>query len=101
MKEETLSTKVAEQAITIRYIMEQFTEQQKENVKQHEALLKSQTDFHEETKETLKYMMDKLDKALEKKAGKWVEKVIYGAAIFVITGLFSYLGTVIIKVIEK
>ena len=82
-------------------IMEQFKQSQLENKDEHQTILKSQTDFHRETRETLDDMMRKLDIALEKKAGKWVEKVIWGTVIFFLSGLFSYLGVIVIKVIEQ
>lgn len=43
---------------------------------------------------------EKLDKALEKKADKWVEKLIIWLGIFIGTSLLSYLGYLIVKVIE-
>ena len=39
----------------------------------------------------------KLDKALEKKADKWVEKFLVGFVIFILTGLCSWIGTLIYK----
>lgn len=39
----------------------------------------------------------KLDKALEKKANKWVEKFIAGFIIILLSGFCTYLGTLIYK----
>lgn len=71
-----------------------------ENKKEHRELMASQTDFHFEVKETLKELTDKLDKALEKKAGIWVEKVLIWAGVVIGGGVLAYLGKIIIKVIE-
>ena len=42
----------------------------------------------------------KIDCALEKKAGKWVEGVIKWVGICIGAGILGYLGTLIVKVIE-
>ena len=68
--EEQLSTKVAVQAKSIEYIMEQFKTTQEENQKQHGAIIKSQLEFHKETRQTLENIMEKLDGALAEKADK-------------------------------
>ena len=39
----------------------------------------------------------KLDKALEGKANKWVEKAVSGFVILLLTGFATYLGTLIYK----
>ena len=44
---------------------------------------------------------EKLDKALEKKADKWVEKVLTWLGLVVGSGILAYLGSIIIKAIEK
>lgn len=43
---------------------------------------------------------DKLDIALSKKAGIWVEKVLIWLGVIIGGGLLAYLGKIIIKVIE-
>jgi len=40
---------------------------------------------------------EKLDKALEKKANKWVEKAITGFVVLVLSGMASYIGMIIYK----
>jgi hypothetical protein len=66
-----------------------------ENKKEHRDLMNSQIVFHEEVKTTLADMMEKLDAALEKKAGIWVERVLYGAgAVAGIYGLNKLLGLI-------
>ena len=42
---------------------------------------------------------EKLDRALEKKANKWVEKFVAGFIIMILSGLFGYIGTLIYKTI--
>ena len=44
---------------------------------------------------------EKLDIALEKKAGKWVEGVIKWFGITIGTGILGYLGLLIVKAIEQ
>ena len=79
-----------------------------ENNKQHQAIMTSMTDFHVATKETLKNLEDKLDKALEKKADKsvvdsmrenissiegnfrWVTYTVVGAMIVGIIGFVFF-----------
>lgn len=40
---------------------------------------------------------DKLDKALDKKANIWVEKVLIWLGVFIGAGILGYLGTLIIS----
>lgn len=82
-------------------LMEKLEENQIQNEKAQEALMTSMKEFHLTTNQSLKDMTDKLDKALEKKAGIWVEKVLYGAGAICGAGILSYIGLQIIKVIEK
>ena len=44
-----------------------------ENEKQHIAIMESMTKFHTSTNASIKEMVEKLDKAIDKKANKWVE----------------------------
>jgi hypothetical protein len=71
-------------------IMEQFKQYNEENGSQHKSIL-----------EALEKLEIKLDTALEKKAGVWVEKVIWGTVIFFLTGFFGYMGSVVVKYIEQ
>ena len=47
---------------------------------------------------------EKLDKALEKKADKdtqWAEPVLKSLGIFLASGILAYIGSILIKTIEK
>ena len=81
-------TKIALLEQNQKTIMEQFKTYSKENEEQHTKI-----------SETVLRMEEKLDYALDKKAGKWVEKAIIGFIIFILTGLGGYLGTIIYKLI--
>ena len=70
------------------------------NEKSQLAIMESLSNFHVSNKEAMDAMNDKLDKALESKAGVWVEKVIIWTTIAIATGILGYFGTLIIKVIE-
>ena len=70
--------------------MKEFITYSEENSKQHT-----------EIKELIEQMGQKLDTALEKKAGIWVEKVLIWFGSIVGIGVIGYLGSLIIKVIEK
>lgn len=48
----------------------------------------------------LEKLENKLDLALEKKANVWVEKVLIWFLIFFATGVLSYIGMLIIKLIK-
>ena len=54
-------------------------------------------DQHNEILGLVKEMGSKLDLALDKKANKWVEKVIIGVVVFVLTGCATYLGALIVQ----
>ena len=71
------------------------------------ALEVSQQNFMQENKEQHQMIMEavskldsKLDKALETKAGKWVETFIVSAGAIIGTGLIGYLGTLLVKLIS-
>lgn len=68
-----------------------------------EVMMEQNTKDHNEIKETVVAFGEKLDKSLarmeDKFAGKWVEKAILGFIIIVLTGLCSYLGTLIYKAV--
>ena len=74
--------------ITQKNLMDQLIQFNNDNKEQHSQIF-----------QVLKGLEDKLDLALEKKANKWVEKVIIGAIAFLLTGIFGYLGTLIIKTV--
>jgi hypothetical protein len=70
-------------------IMDKMEEFQIQNKESHQQII-----------EAVNKLESKLDCAIEKKAGKWVEKVIWGVIIFLMTGVFGYIGSVIIRTIE-
>jgi len=55
----------------------------------------------EEILEKVDNLEKKLDCALDKKANIWVEKVLIWLGIIIGTGILGYIGSLIIKVIEK
>lgn len=65
-------------------LMEQLENMNLANKEQHTLITKS-----------LEKLETKLDRALETKAGVWVEKAIIGAIVFILTGLASYVGILI------
>jgi len=71
-----------------------------ENKKEHGDLKKSMEDFHTMMFSNMKDLNDKLDKALDKKAGIWVEKVLIWLGVGIGGGLLAYLGNLIIKLIN-
>jgi hypothetical protein len=71
-------------------VMEKLEEFQKTNIEAHQNIIQGLTNLEA-----------KIDGALEKKAGVWVEKVIWGVVVFLMTGVFGYIGSVIIRSIEK
>lgn len=90
MKKTSDQTRIALLENNHQALMDLFKSYSEENTHQHQSIL-----------EALEKLETKLDNALEKKAGKWVEKVIWGTVIFFLSGLFSYLGMVVIKFIEQ
>jgi len=82
-------------------IMEKLEEFQINNKEEHQDIVKSLAEFHTKTNLSMKEITDKLDKALEKKAGIWVEKVLLWFGAIAGAGILAYLGSLIIKVIEK
>ncbi len=76
-----------------------------ENRKEHEEMKTSMTDFHSAMLDSMKEMNTKLDSALEKKADKIVVDRILSLLFWfggiVGAGILGYLGTLIVRVIEK
>jgi hypothetical protein len=70
--------------ITQANIMEKLEELQQSSKESHNALL-----------EAIQKLEAKVDNALEKKAGVWVEKVLYSIGGFIGFGFLSYLGKLI------
>lgn len=87
MKEAT-QTRIALLEQNHKTLMDLFKTYSEENAKQHENILQS-----------LIAMQDKLDKALEKKADKWVEGILKWLGIFIGSGVLAYIGSLIIKAI--
>jgi len=75
-------TRIAVLETNVTNIMDKLEEFQAENKEQHIALMK------------------KLEEVVSNKADKWVEKVLIWFAITVGTGLISYLGYLLLKLIE-
>ena len=80
--------------------MDKLEENQIANEKAHERLMSSITEFHAVTNNSLKGMEEKLDRALDKKANIWVEKVLIWLGAVIGVGLIGYLGTLLVRVIE-
>lgn len=51
----------------------------------------------QEIKQMIKDLGTKIDCALDKKADRWVEKVLWTVIGFIVTGFFSYIGILIIQ----
>lgn len=71
-------------------LMEKIEENQKLNEDAHKAIMV-----------VVEKIDSKLDSALEKKAGIWVEKVLIWLGIVIGGGVLGYIGMLLIKVIEK
>lgn len=75
--------------VNYKNIMDEFKNFQRSNKDSHESILQAVKD--------LQYS---IDSALEKKAGKWVETVIYWFAKIIGGGLITFLGYQIVKLIN-
>lgn len=97
---------------SIRNIIEEtlkssHTQPSPETIKRLTVLETRQEDFMIQNKEEHNAILDavnkldaKIDKALEKKAGIWVEKVVIWFGVSIGGGLLAYLGYLLIKIIE-
>lgn len=71
-----------------------------QNSKEHQALYDNLQAFHLKNGNSLMEITEKLDKALEKKANVWVETFLIWLGAGIGMGLLSYLGYLIIKLID-
>lgn len=78
-------------------LMDKLEENQILNEKSHEHILQSMKEFHDSTNYAISQITEKLDKALEKKADKWVQVLIVWLGYTIGTGLLAVLGGLIIK----
>mgnify|MGYP001157809878 CR=1 FL=1 len=88
MKKEDTQTRIALLEQNHITLMEKLIEFQKDNKEQHENIIKN-----------LNEMQIKLDKALLKKANKWVETYAIVFLVFIGTGLLGYLGSLLVKAV--
>ena len=80
-------------------IMEKLEANQIENEKAHDRIMQSLKEFHDTTNYAIGEISNKLDKALEKKADKWVQTVVTWLGYTIGTGLLAVVGGLIIKAI--
>jgi hypothetical protein len=64
-------------------------------MKQLETMNAENKADHKDIMDVIIRLEEKLDKALDRKANKWVEKAIISFVVLVLTGLSSYLGALI------
>ena len=70
------------------------------NISNHIKSIKDNKEQHLEIKELVMAMDEKITKALDKKAGKWVESIIIWFGSIIGVGLIGYLGALIVKLIN-
>lgn len=77
--------------------MDKLEQSIQDNKEAHSEIIKEAEIKHKSLVEMMLKIEDKLDNALEKKAGIWTEKVLIGFGVIVATGLLGWLGSLIIE----
>ena len=67
----------------------------------HLQMMEKLNEYQQENRDQHKEIKEIIEKALNKKANIWVEKVLIYLGTAIGLGLIGYLGKLIIKVIEK
>jgi len=84
-------TRIALLELTSKTLMDKLEEFQADNKEEHQDIVKSLEGFHNKTNASIKEIQDKLDKALEQKAGIWVEKafswLLYTVGGFIVSAI--------------
>lgn len=77
--------------------MDKLEQSIQDNKEAHSEIIKEAEIKHKSLLEMMLKIEEKLDTALEKKAGIWTEKVLIGFGVIVATGLLGWLGSLIIE----